>query len=43
MNRSLLETGGADLDAIEALGPTRPKSVQTLSNLLFGMHIDNNL
>jgi len=43
MNRSLLETGGVDLDAIEALGPTRPKSVQTLSSMLFGMHIDNNL
>lgn len=42
LNRSILESGGADLNAIEALGPTRPKSVTTLRNLLFGMHIDNN-
>jgi hypothetical protein len=43
MDRSILETGGVRMDAVEALGPTRPKSTETLSTLLNGMHLSNTL
>lgn len=43
MDRQILETGGADLDAIEALGPTRPKSTETFSIMLTAAHIRNNV
>ena len=43
MNRAILETGGADQDAIQALGKTRPKSTETLSVLMTAAHIANNI
>lgn len=42
MNRSILETGGASLEALSRV-PTKVKSVVTLSTLLKAMHLDNNL
>lgn len=43
MNRSILETGEASLEAIKAQGPTAVKSTQTLSVYLKAMMLDNNL
>lgn len=42
MNRSIMETGGASLEAL-AKTPTRVKSVVTLATLLKGMHLSNTL
>lgn len=43
MDRTILDTGGVSMEATEALGPTRVKSTETLSTLLSGMHLTNNL
>lgn len=43
MNRSILETGVASLEAIKAQGPTSVKSTQTLNVLLKSMHLDTTL
>lgn len=43
MNRSIVETGGASLDAITAKGPSTVKANDTLSTLLKSMGLDNNL
>lgn len=43
MNRSILETGEASLDAIAANVPSKVKATQTLSVFLKSMHINNNL
>lgn len=42
MNRSIIETGHASLESLGRT-PTRVKSVQTLSTLLKGMHLQNTL
>lgn len=42
MERSIVQTGHANQDAIKRT-PSRPKSTETLSALLKGMHLDNNL
>lgn len=42
INRQLIETGTAHLDSVLNAG-TRPKSTETLSTLLKGMHVYNNL
>lgn len=42
MNKSIVDTGGASQDAIKKR-PSRVKSTETLSVLLKGMHLDNNL
>ena len=42
MNRSIIENGGVSLRALEKI-PTKVTSVTTLSTLLKGMHLDNNL
>lgn len=42
MNRQIVDTGGASLDAIKKT-PTTVKSTETLSTLLFSMHLQNNL
>lgn len=43
MNRSILETGEASLDAITAEADTDVKSTQTLDVMLKAMHINSNL
>lgn len=43
MNRSILETGEASLEDINARGATSVKASQTLSILLKSMHLQNNL
>jgi len=40
MNRSILETGDASLEEINARGPTTVKATQTLSVFLKSMHLD---
>lgn len=42
MNRMIIETGGVKMQGLDGL-PTRAKSIDTLSILLKGMHLDNNL
>ena len=42
MNRQIMETGEADIDSIKTLG-SKVKSTETLSSLLTGMHLRNNL
>lgn len=42
INRQIIETGGASIDSVLGAG-TRVKSTETLSTLLKGMHIQNNL
>lgn len=42
MNRSIIDTGGASMDAIKKT-PTKVKSTETLSTLLTSMHLKNNL
>tara|TARA_Y200000002_G_scaffold373031_1_gene371574 strand:+ start:255 stop:923 length:669 start_codon:yes stop_codon:yes gene_type:complete len=42
MNRQILETGESDIDSIKALG-SKVKSTETLSAILTGMHLRNNL
>ena len=42
ISRQIIETGSASLDSVMNLG-TRPKSTETMSNLLRGMHLQNNL
>ena len=42
MNRQILETGEADIESIKALG-SKVKSTETLSAILTGMHLRNNL
>jgi hypothetical protein len=42
MERSIVQTGHANQDAIKRT-PSRPKSTETLSAFLTGMHLDNNL
>lgn len=42
INRQIIETGGASLDSVLGAG-TRVKSTETLSTLLKGMHIANNV
>lgn len=42
INRQIIETGGASLDSVLGAG-TRVKSSETLSTLLKGMHLNNNL
>lgn len=41
-NRQIIETGGASIDSLMSAG-TKVKSTETLSTLLKGMHIANNL
>ena len=41
-NQSIIKTGSASLENVKAL-ETRAKSVDTLSIILKGMHLDNNL
>ncbi len=43
LDRQIIETGGASLDAIASEGETRVKSTEVLSTLLKGMHISNTL
>lgn len=43
MNRSILETGGASMDAIGAQVPSTVKSTQTLDVMLKAMHLNSNL
>ncbi len=44
MERAIVQTGGASMTAVKAQIPfSRPKSTETLSTLLKGMHISNNL
>ncbi|WJJ55161.1 RNA polymerase beta subunit [Xanthomonas phage RTH11] len=42
ITREIIETGGANIDSALAAG-TRVKGTQTLSDLLLGMHLKNNL
>lgn len=42
MNRQILETGESDIDSIKSLG-SKVKSTETLSAILTGMHLRNNL
>lgn len=42
MEKSIIETGSANLNDVDT-GETRPKTVQTLSNLLKAAHIGNNM
>lgn len=42
MKRDIIQTGEADLEAIKAVG-TKTKSTETLSAILKGMHLQNNL
>lgn len=42
INREVIETGSASLDSVLGAG-TRVKSTETLSTLLKGMHVKNNL
>lgn len=43
MNRQILESGEASLEAIAAQGPTTVKATQTLAVLLKSMHLNSNL
>lgn len=43
MNRSILETGEASMDAIMATTPSKVKATQTLAVFLKSMHISSNL
>jgi len=43
MNRSILETGEASLDEIDAQDPSTVKSTQTLDVMLKAMHLNSNL
>lgn len=42
MNRSVIDTGGVNLDAIMRV-PTKVKSTETLGTLLSSMHLQNNV
>jgi hypothetical protein len=43
MNRSILETGEASLEAIAATTPSKVKASSTLATFLTSMHLKNNL